>query len=151
MPPSAFLGMLASAAQDCQRKTGIPASITLAQAALESSWGAKALGNNLFGIKADASWHGPTVSFPTHEHIADKDVAEVDKFRRYDSWTAGMVDHAQFLLTNPRYAPCFKETTGLGWARALGAAGYATDPNYSIKLASIIRDWNLQFYDQVRP
>jgi flagellum-specific peptidoglycan hydrolase FlgJ len=66
MPPSAFIGMLAQAAQDCQRKTGIPASITLAQAALESGPGARsALGNNLFGIKADKSWTGPTVNFRT--------------------------------------------------------------------------------------
>lgn len=148
MPPSAFIGMLAQAAQDCQRKTGIPASITLAQAALESSWGARAIGNNLFGIKADKSWSGPTVSFATTEHLNGKDVGLVDKFRRYSSWLDSMIDHAQFLLKNPRYAPCFKETTGLGWARALQTCNYATDPDYATKLQSIIRDRNLTFYDQ---
>jgi len=147
MPPSAFIGMLAQAAQDCQRKTGIPASITLAQAALESSWGARAIGNNLFGIKADKSWTGPTITFGTHEHLNGEDVAMPDRFRAYPDWLASMVDHAQFLLKNPRYAKCFKETTGTGWARALQAAGYATDPDYSAKLQSIIRDRNLAFYD----
>ena len=149
MPPSAFIGMLVQAAQDCQRKTGIPASITLAQAALESGWGENAAGNNLFGIKADSSWKGPTISFRTTEHFDSKDVKLVDKFRRYDSWLASMVDHAQFLLKNPRYASCFKETTGAGWARALQDCKYATDPDYAKKLQSIIRDRNLAFYDQV--
>lgn len=147
MPPSAFIGMLAGAAQACQRKTGIPASITLAQAALESSWGERAPGNNLFGIKADASWHGPTVDVPTHEVIDGQRVAVTFPFRRYASYADSMVDHAQFLLKNPRYAPCFKETTGAGWARALQAAGYATDPDYATKLIDIMRSRNMAFYD----
>ena len=151
MPPSAFIGMLAQAAQDCQRKTGIPASITLAQAALESSWGARAIGNNLFGIKADKSWAGPTVSFATTEHLAGRNVGMVDKFRAYDSWLASMVDHAQFLLKNPRYAKCFKQTDGASWARELQAAGYATDPGYAKKLIDIMRGRNLAFYDLVKP
>jgi flagellar protein FlgJ len=148
MPPSAFIGMLAQAAQDCQHRTGIPASITLAQAALESSWGARAPGNNLFGIKADASWKGPTVSFATTEHLGGKDVGLVDKFRAYGSWLESMVDHAQFLLKNPRYAKCFKQTTAAGWAHELAAAPYATDPDYEKKLLDIIRGRNLTFYDQ---
>lgn len=151
MPPSAFIGMLAGAAQACQRKTGIPASITLAQAALESGWGARALGNNLFGIKADKSWTGRTVSFATTEHLAGKDVHLTDKFRAYDSYADSMVDHGQFLLKNPRYAACFKETTGMGWASALQKAGYATDPDYAKKLQDTIRARNLQFYDQLTP
>jgi flagellum-specific peptidoglycan hydrolase FlgJ len=149
MPPSAFLGMLAQSAQDCQRKTGVPASITLAQAALESSWGAHAPGNNLFGIKADPSWTGMTVSFVTHEHLNGKDVQISDKFRAYPSWLDSMVDHAKFLLANKRYASCFKATTGAGWAHAIAAAGYATDPDYEKKLLDIMRARNLQFYDQV--
>jgi flagellar protein FlgJ len=143
--------MLAQAAQDCQRKTGIPASITLAQAALESAWGERAVGNNLFGIKAGKGWTGPTVTFGTHEHLNGKDVAMPDKFRRYSSWLESMVDHAQFLLKNPCYAKCFKQTDGAGWARELQAAGYATDPDYAKKLIDIMRGRNLAFYDQVQP
>jgi flagellar protein FlgJ len=151
MPPSAFLGMLAQSAQDCQRKTGIPASITLAQAALESSWGARALGSNLFGIKADAAWKGRTVDVLTHEVVRGQSVAITAKFRAYSSWLESMVDHAQFLLKNPRYRDCFKETTGEGWARAVAKAGYATDPDYAKKLIDIMRGRNLAFYDQVTP
>jgi flagellar protein FlgJ len=143
--------MLAQSAQDCQRKTGIPASITLAQAALESSWGSRALGNNLFGIKADKSWTGPTVGFATTEHLADQNVHLTAKFRAYASYAESMVDHGRFLLANPRYAACFKETTGMGWAAALQKAGYATDPDYAKKLQDTIRARNLQFYDQLTP
>jgi flagellum-specific peptidoglycan hydrolase FlgJ len=134
MPPSAFLALMASAAQACQRATGIPASFTLAQAALESSWGQDAPGNNLFGVKADRGWKGPTVDVPTHEVVNGQRIAITDKFRRYDSWAACMVDHAAFFKVNPRYAACFRETTGEGWARAVAKAGYATDPDYAAKL-----------------
>jgi flagellum-specific peptidoglycan hydrolase FlgJ len=151
MPPSAFLGMLAGAAQACQRKTGIPASITLAQAALESSWGARAPGNNLFGIKADAGWAGPTVDVPTHEVEHGQRIAITAKFRKYESFAESMVDHGRFLRANPRYAACFREVDGAGWARALQACGYATDPDYAAKLQDIIRGRNLAFYDQVQP
>jgi flagellar protein FlgJ len=142
--------MLGGAAQDCQRKTGIPASLTLAQAALESSWGTRARGNNLFGIKAGAHWTGPTVDFLTTEHLDGRDVHLTDKFRAYSSWQASMEDHARLLLSD-HYAPCRRETTGAGWARAVAACGYATDPKYADKLTSIIRDYNLAFYDQVHP
>lgn len=151
MPPSAFIGMLAGSAQECMRRTGIPASITLAQAALESAWGARALGNNLFGIKADKSWTGPTVSFETTEHLGGKDVHLTDKFRAYSSYAESMVDHGRFLLANQRYAACFRETTGMGWAAALQKAGYATDPDYATKLQATIRARNLAFYDQLTP
>lgn len=151
MPPSAFISMLAGAAQECMRRTGIPASITLAQAALESGWGASVRGNNLFGIKADKSWTGRTVAIDTHEVIKGQRVAIVDKFRAYDSYAESMVDHGRFLLANPRYRECFKETTGAGWATALQAAGYATDPDYAKKLIAIMRGRNLGFYDQVHP
>jgi flagellar protein FlgJ len=150
MPPSAFLGMLAQAAQDCQRRTGIPASLTLAQAALESGWGARAPGNNLFGIKAGPSWKGATVNFQTHEHLDGKHVSLADRFRAYASWLDSMIDHANLLLTD-HYAACRKETTGEGWARAVAKAGYATDPAYADKLIAIMRDRNLAFYDQVKP
>lgn len=149
MPPSAFISMLAGAAQECMRRTGIPASITLAQAALESGWGASVRGNNLFGIKADKSWTGRTVDVDTHEFIKSQRVAIVDKFRAYDSYADSMVDHGRFLLANPRYRECFKETTGMGWAAALQKAGYATDPQYAQKLQATIRARNLAFYDQL--
>lgn len=147
MPPAAFIAMLAKSAQECQRATGIPASFTLAQAALESSWGARAPGNNLFGVKADKSWKGATVDVSTHEVLKGKRVSMTCRFRAYSSWAECMVDHARFFKVNPRYALCFRETTGEGWARAVAAAGYATDPNYAKSLVAVMRGRNMAQYD----
>jgi len=147
MPPTSFIAMLAAAAQECQRRTGIPASFTLAQAALESSWGSRAPGNNLFGIKADRSWKGPTVDVPTHEVYRGIRVAITDKFRAYSSWEDCMVDHAKFFRQNPRYTACFRESTGEGWAHAVAAAGYATDPDYAKALIAVMRGRNMAQYD----
>lgn len=147
MPPTSFIAMLLSAAQDCQRATGIPASFTIAQAALESSWGERVRGNNLFGIKADRAWKGKTVDVPTHEVIKGKRVFVIDKFRAYDTWTECLADRARFLKANPRYAACFRESTGEGWAIAVAAAGYATDPTYSAKLIAVMRGRKMAQYD----
>lgn len=147
MTPNDFLDQLLPAALDCQRTSGIPASFTLAQAALESAWGKLALGNNLFGIKADRTWKGPTVAFRTTEHIGGVDVHPVGTFRAYPSWAASIQDHAQFFKDNGRYTLCFAETTGEGWARTVAAAPYATDPDYEKKLVAIMRGRNLTRFD----
>jgi flagellar protein FlgJ len=139
--------MLVEPARECQRLTGIPASFTLAQAALESSWGARAPGNNLFGIKADRSWKGATVDVPTHEVFKGVRIAVTDKFRAYASWAECLADHAKFFRDNPRYTACFRETTGEGWARAVAAAGYATDPNYAKLLVDVMRGRSMAQYD----
>lgn len=150
MTPQAFLDLLLPAAQACQRQFGIPASFTLAQAALESAWGSRAPGNNLFGVKADKAWRGATVDVPTHEVVAGKSVAMICKFRAYADLSACLADHAAFFKANPRYAPCFRELTGEGWARTVAAAGYATDPQYADKLIATIRARNLSRFDQVK-
>jgi flagellum-specific peptidoglycan hydrolase FlgJ len=147
MKPQQFLDMLLPAAQACHRLTGIPASFTLAQAALESSWGAKAPGCNLFGIKADKSWRGAVTEFPTHEVIKGQRIAIIDRFRCYASWDEGLADRAEFFRKNPRYARCFLETTGAGWARAAARAGYATDPQYAEKLIAIMDGRNMARFD----
>jgi flagellum-specific peptidoglycan hydrolase FlgJ len=147
MKPQEFLDMLVPAAQACQRASGIPSSFTLAQAALESSWGARAPGCNLFGIKADHSWTGPVTVFPTHEVIKGERIAIEDRFRCYRTWEEGLADRAQFFRKNPRYADCFKEKTGHGWARAVARAGYATDPAYADKLIAIMDGRNMGRFD----
>lgn len=147
MPPSSFIAMLAKAAQACHRASGIPASFTLAQAALESGWGDRAPGNNLFGVKADKAWKGATVDIPTHEVVNGKSVAMTCKFRAYPSWEACLLDRAAFFKANQRYSACFRETTGEGWARAVAAAGYATDPDYAKKLVGTIQARKLAQFD----
>lgn len=149
MTPADFLDALMLGARACQRTSGIPVSFTLAQAALESSWGARAPGNNLFGMKADPSWKGPTVDVPTHEVVNGQSVPVTAKFRSYSTWADCLADHALYYLQNQRYAPCFRQKTGEGWARAVAAAGYATDPVYADKLIAIIQGRNLARFDQL--
>lgn len=150
MPPSAFINLLLPAAQATHRATGIPASFILAQAALESGWGARAPGNNLFGIKPGPKWKGPTVTVTTHEYVKGVRTKVDDKFRAYASFEECMADHAAFFKANPRYAACFKEKTGEGWARAAAKAGYATDPKYADLLISIMRGRTLSQYDHLK-
>jgi flagellar protein FlgJ len=147
MPPTAFINLLLPAAQACHREHGIPASFTLAQAALESGWGARAPGNNLFGIKADRAWKGKTVDVPTHEYVDGQRVNIVDKFRAYATPADCIADRACFFKVNKRYASCFAETTGAGWARAVARAGYATDPKYADILIKIMDGRTLSQYD----
>src|SRR5882672_9684949 len=138
MKPQDFLDKIVPAAQACQRATGIPASFTIAQSALESSWGERAPGCNLFGIKADKSWTGPVTLFATHEVVNGERIAITDKFRCYKTWGECLADRAAFFRDNPRYAACFEEDTGHGWARAVARSGYATDPSYADKLIAIM-------------
>lgn len=150
MKPQDFLDKLLPAALACQRAHGIPASFTLAQAALESSWGASKLANsgfNLFGVKADKSWHGAVTVLPTREFVNGKPVMETAKWRCYATVGECLDDRAAFFRQNKRYAACFKETTGAGWARAVAAAGYATDPQYAEKLLGVMRGRNLARFD----
>lgn len=147
MTPAQFIAAIAPAAQICAAKTRVPASVTIAQAALESSWGARAPGMNLFGIKADASWRGPISSVPTHEVIGGKSIEIVASFRAYSDWQGSIDDHAAFLVNNPRYRPAFASKSGVEFADAIAKAGYATDPQYADKLKSIITGRKLDAFD----
>lgn len=147
MKPQEFLDKIVPAAQACHRTSGIPASFTIAQAALESAWGEKAPGCNLFGIKADRSWFGPVTVFVTHEVIKGQRIEMSDRFRAYRTWGECLADRAEFFRRNPRYAACFKEATGAGWARAVAAAGYATDPNYAKTLIAVMDGRNMTRFD----
>jgi flagellar protein FlgJ len=154
MKPEQFLDMLLGPAQACQAAHGIPASFTLAQAALESSWGQSKLANsgcNLFGVKADPSWRGAVTCINTTEYTKGPNpqpYTVTAKWRCYKNWDECIEDRAQFFIKNKRYAAAFKETTGEGWARAVAAAGYATDPDYAAKVIGVMRGRNLQRFDQ---
>lgn len=149
--PEQFLDQLLPAALSCHRAEGIPASFTLAQGALESTWGRSDLATrarNLFSVKADKSWHGPTLDMKTGEVLNGQRVTVPASWRLYGSWLECLKDRTEFLRKNPRYKACFNETTGEGWARAIAAAGYATDPLYAKKLIDIIHGRNLARFDQ---
>lgn len=123
---------------------GIPASITLAQGLLESGAGKSELArksNNHFGIKADKSWNGKSVS--------SMDNGRLCKFRKYKEVRDSYEDHSKFLAGKERYAGLFrlKRTDYKGWAKGLRKAGYAEDRQYPQKLISLIERYNLQQYD----
>ncbi|WP_171653795.1 glycoside hydrolase family 73 protein [Paenibacillus foliorum] len=146
MKANDFIAILAPMAVTEQKRTGVLASITIAQGALESGWGAAAPGNNLFGIK------GTGQEFLTQEYVNGAFVQVMDGFRVYSNWEGSIIDHSNFLIENSRYTKagffdCCKELDYVGAAQALQAAGYATDPNYAMKLISIIEGNGLDQYD----
>lgn len=147
MTPDAFIATISGPAQASMAQTKIPASFTVADAALESGWGAACPGNNLYGIKATPNWTGATTTQQTHEVVNGQTITITAVFRAYPDWLASINDHAQFLLTNPRYQPAFAYTCGINFAQAVAAAGYATDPQYAQKIISIIKAHGLTSLD----
>lgn len=126
-------------------KTGVPASITLAQGILESDAGNSNLAreaNNHFGIKCHKEWTGET-------YIQDDDTKD-ECFRKYNSVLESFDDHGMFLRTRPRYAFLFdlEVTDYKGWAHGLKKAGYATNPKYADILIRIIEEHELYKYDK---
>jgi LysM repeat protein len=125
------------------KRSGVPASITLAQGILESENGNSELvkkSNNHFGIKCKSNWTGETV---THD-----DDANGECFRAYTNAGDSYKDHSDFLKANQRYASLFNldPTDYAGWARGLKKAGYATNPKYPDLLIKSIEQYNLQQY-----
>lgn len=151
MTPDEFVKTVAPAAVLSMKHTGIPASFTIAQGALESGWGTYAPGNNLFGIKADKSWTGPVTSQLTHEDVPGGGrVVITANFRAYPDWQGCMDDHAKFFQVNKRYSStCFKTPplNGEQFAQAVADADYATDTHYAQKLIATMRSHNLKQYD----
>jgi flagellum-specific peptidoglycan hydrolase FlgJ len=127
------------------KRTGVPASITLAQGMLESDFGRSRLskeGNNHFGIKCHNGWDGATIY-----HDDDK---KNDCFRRYTNPKESYSDHSDFLKSGSRYSFLFNlpPTDYKAWAHGLKKAGYATNPNYANLLIKNIEDYQLYVFDQ---
>ena len=140
--PEEFISLLTLSAVATMRSSGVPASFTIAQGALESGWGKSRLatdGRNLFGVKADPSWTGNTITMYTREFVGGAPVMVEAVWRKYENLQACLDDHAKFFHDNPRYNKCFQFKDGEGFAEAVAEAKYATDPNYASKLIATIR------------
>jgi LysM repeat protein len=127
------------------KRTGVPASITLAQGIIESDMGKSSLArdaNNHFGIKCHDDWSGPVV-----RHSDDK---RNECFRKYRQPEESYKDHSDFLRSEPRYKSLFSldVTDYKGWSRGLKKAGYATNPEYANMLIRKIEEYNLFNYDR---
>lgn len=177
MSPKDFFAKYAKDAYEAQVSKGIPASVTLAQAGLESAFGSAVFQNNFFGIKADTHWTGKKQLLRTTEVLSSATEAELaakrngfkfpavlsitkradgkylwtvrDYFRAYDSARDGFIDHANFFIVNSRYHQAIlDEKNDEKFAMDIAEAGYATAPNYGESLIKLIREYNLTQYDK---
>lgn len=153
---NAFLRMVVPAAQAAQRQWAVPASVTIAQAILESSnelgWGQSQLArecNNYFGIKAtNLQQPNSYVAFETHEYVNGHLVTREADFVRYESIAESFNDHARLLACAVRYRPAMRATARpLLFACKLGPCGYSTNPAYGDLLCQLISRYDLQQYD----
>ena len=136
LSPKEFLKRYANDAVREMSNSGVPASITLAQAALESGWAGSELASkhlNFFGIKthrAATGYEGGGVNMDTTEYKGGKRITIVSEFRKYETAEDSFADHSQFLIDNKRYKSLFDldPLDYKGWARGLQDAKYATDP-----------------------
>jgi len=132
-------------------RTGIPASITLAQAMHESQCGRSELArnsNNHFGIKCKSYWKGESYYHKDDDYMNGELVKSC--FRSYNTIIDSYVDHSNFLKYSSNYIPLFRfdKTDYKSWAEGLQNSGYATDPNYAKKLIDKIESYNLHSFDQ---
>lgn len=114
---------------------------------METGWGRSSIGNNLFGIKANASWKGKTQTVRTHEFVNGKKVYVDAKFRDYNSIEESLEDRFK-LLSNSRYKKVVQAKNYKEAANEIYKAGYATDPQYPNKLIQIIEQNKLYLLDE---
>lgn len=152
-----FLKVIKPFVIEDMKKSGILASLTAAQACLESGHGNSKLtikANNLFGIKG--KYNGQYVIMPTKEWDGAKYITINAAFKKYPSWTESIADHSAMFNRLSRY----KNLRGCtDWQKAIiyvKQDGYCTDPNYTAKLQVLIMDnmlykWDAEAGAEVKP
>lgn len=157
MTPKEFTIKFYPVALQSQAKTGVPALVVLAQAALESAWGTAAPGNMFFGKKDSDGINGNEQLLITTEYLDNPDkkfpavlsVVQVGKklwkyrvkdwFRKYATAEESFTDHAKLISTAPRYREAMRHTNDpYLFAAEIHKAGYATDPDYTGKLHKLM-------------
>jgi flagellum-specific peptidoglycan hydrolase FlgJ len=163
MTEEEFIAMVGKLAREDMKKSGILASVTIAQAILESGYGTTSLGmeaNNLFGMKAElsnnawpSSWKGKTFTKSTKEYLNKKWRTVTAVFRSYSSFAESIADHSSYLANamngdKLRYEGVVGNTSYKSTLKLIKKGGYATDPKYVTKLCNIIERFNLTQYDK---
>ena len=155
-PQQDFIRRAAPGARRGFKEFGVPASVTIAQAILESGWGRSSLSTvdkNYFGIKCQNGKFG-TIANGCHVYNTQECTrtgtcfSTSDAFRTYASMTNSFRDHGNFLRVNNRYKPAFtytKDANKFIWN--VWKAGYATDPNYYTKITTLMASQKLYQYD----
>lgn len=141
--PESFVAALRPHVEKAAQDLGVSPRILLAQAALETGWGAHAPGqqgssHNIFGIKADASWTGNAALSSTREFAQGEFRVEKAAFRSYASPAHSVSDYVDFLRSQPRYAQALNHGgSDEAFIRGLQQAGYATDPHYADRVLEV--------------
>ena len=161
MKPADFVKSFLPFARETEAKTGISAIAILAQAALESGWGKSAPGNMFFGVKDTDGVNGneqllTTTEFSRRSNLKFPVIISVtpvihngqkyfryivkDYFRKYSTPEECFTDHTKFFFQNARYASALKvKEDPQKFVEEIAKAGYATDPNYSVVLKSMVK------------
>jgi len=142
----AFLASIRPYAEEAGQKLGVSPDLVAAHAALESGWGQRPLrqgtadSNNLFGVKAGSGWQGAVAAAATTEYEGGVALRKVERFRSYPDQASAFRDYASLLAGNPRYHSALNAgSDAQAFAKGLAAGGYATDPSYADKLASVAK------------
>lgn len=142
--PEEFVQNLKPYINKAAAELGVSPQVIMAQAALETGWGKHMPANgsetsrNLFGIKADRSWHGPRMQSATQEFDGRQMNVEQAGFRQYGSFADSIKDYVDFLRTQPRYTEALNHGgSDEKFVQGLKSAGYATDPQYVDKILEI--------------
>lgn len=163
-----FIAKLVPGARENERKTGIPASVTIGMAALESGWGKSRMAttmtgsytadgktykvNTLFNIKCGSTaspYQSGCVPVKVNEYTSGGvEYYTVAKFRTYSSWTNSMLDYGRLLTSSTRYAAAFDyKRYPDQFVTEVRKGGYATDPSYATKVIGIMGSYNLYQYN----
>ena len=145
----AFLNSIHTGAIQTWHQYGVLPSLTAAQAIIESKWGQSSLAaqyHNLFGIKG--SFNGHSVYLPTNEDYGGGVVIITAPFRVYDNNAQSLEDHGRFFVDNSRYHNLLWKTNYRDVTYLVKADGYATAPNYTAVLNSVIESYGLNAWDR---
>lgn len=144
-----FLRSVVPAARESMRLFGVPASVTIAQAILESGWGRSSLAkkyNNYFGIK-DTDFHS-YVECPTTEIVSGVPMRVDARFETYPSVDKCFIVHARLLAMQDRYGPAMAaKSDPQKFAGELQVCGYSTNPGYGAMLRKLMAQFDLEQFD----
>jgi len=150
----AYIVKAAEAAKASKKLYGVPRAVTIAQSILESGWGRSGLATkykNYFGIKCSSlisPYQKGCVALASYEYVKGKRKKYVSRFRLYSSMEKSFLDHGRFLDRADRYNAAFRYGSNPDrFIREVHRAGYATDPNYSNLVISLMKRWNLYRFD----
>ncbi|MDD3794855.1 MAG: glucosaminidase domain-containing protein [Lachnospiraceae bacterium] len=163
MSQEQFIKTIGKLAKQDMKRSGILASVTIAQAILESASGTSSLAmeaHNLFGMKATlsgnawaSSWDGTTFQKSTKEYLNNKWYTITDTFRSYDTFAQSLADHSAYLShamngSQLRYKGVIGNKSYKKTIQIIKKGGYATDPAYVSKVCNIIKTYKLTKYDK---